>query len=106
MTDIHIEHIGETSFPPPTPLTLVEVKVPGVAIPIKRFADAGLQAQIDAAVATLPDDAFVACVSVDQGGVYNGAFAVKIDNHWSIAVAGHNDWHGKWAAGGQVQWHR
>ena len=71
---------------------------------VRVFSNAALQAQVDKAVATLPDNAAGAVVA---HGDLNGASLTvvgKVGDHWTVVAAGFRSWQGELAGEAQVRY--
>lgn len=88
---------------------LTEKVVDGEPQPIRIFTDDAIQRQIDAGIARLAatDNAAVVVFEVRRNGELvetNAALVTRLNQHFSVAVAGHTDWKDKWAVGGEIAW--
>lgn len=72
--------------------------------PIRKFADSGVQAAIDAAIATLPPGAHVAAVAHAYGDGAAVSIVARVGAHWSVAAAAYKPWHGPLEAEAAVRW--
>jgi hypothetical protein len=75
---------------------------PAAFINVTKFSDIALQAQIDAAIASLPPDKSGAViVHGDLTGV-NATVVLKKDAHWTIDAGASYTWAGQFSAGAAV----
>lgn len=68
---------------PPAPDARLPLIVPG---PIQRFAETGLQMQIENAVRQLSPDAHGAVIGYTRNGSFGLATVAKISDRWSVVI--------------------
>lgn len=71
---------------------------------IRVFSNTALQAQVDKAVATLPENAAGAVVA--HGDLNGASLSVvgKVGDHWTVVAAGYRSWAGELSGEAEVRY--
>lgn len=71
---------------------------------VRRFDDAGIQAAVDRALASLPADRKLAAVAHATLSGASLTLVARLGSQWSVAAACYKPWRGALAAEGKVVW--
>ena len=71
---------------------------------IRRFSNIDIQKNVDAVLATIPDEKKGAILDVDMGpGGVRAVVAARLDDHWSIGLVGSYAHANNWGLGTRVK---